>query len=32
VTVGIALLLVCCVECTHCQKREDDDIFRHRNV
>ncbi|MGA9070305.1 MAG: hypothetical protein WB424_08635 [Terracidiphilus sp.] len=32
VTIGIALLLACCVECSHCPKREDDDIFRQRNV
>jgi hypothetical protein len=30
VTIGIALLLVCCVECSHCQDREDDDLFRDR--
>jgi uncharacterized membrane protein len=32
VTIGIVLLLVCCVECTHCQEREDDDLFRHRRA
>jgi len=32
VTIGIALLLVCCVECSHCQDREDDDLFRHRHA
>ena len=30
VTVGVAVLLVCCVECTRCPKREKDDIF-HRH-
>lgn len=30
VTVGVAVLLVCCVECTHCPKRQKDEIFdRH---
>jgi hypothetical protein len=30
VTVGVALLLVSCLECTHCSKRDKDDIFsRH---
>ncbi|MGB7267135.1 MAG: hypothetical protein WBC92_16585 [Terracidiphilus sp.] len=30
VTVGVAVLLVCCVECTHCPKRKKDAIFdRH---
>ncbi len=32
VTIGIALLLVCCVECSSCRDRKDDDIFRHKNV
>jgi outer membrane biogenesis lipoprotein LolB len=32
VTIGIALLLACCVECTHCPNREKDDLFRHRLV
>jgi hypothetical protein len=30
VTVGVAVLLVCCLECTHCPKREKDELF-HRN-
>jgi hypothetical protein len=30
VTVGVAILLVCCLECTKCPSREKDDIFsRH---
>jgi hypothetical protein len=32
VTVGVAVLLVCCVECTHCPKREKDDIFHRHEV
>jgi outer membrane biogenesis lipoprotein LolB len=31
VTIGIALLLACCVECTHCPKREKDDLFRRKD-
>lgn len=30
VTVGVALLLVCCVECSHCPSRDKDDLFKHR--
>lgn len=30
VTVGVALFLVCCLECTNCPSRDKDDIFRHR--
>jgi hypothetical protein len=29
VTVGVALFLVCCLECTDCSSRDKDDIFRH---
>ena len=29
VTVGIAVLLVCCLECSHCPSRDKDDLFRH---
>jgi hypothetical protein len=32
VTAGVALLLVCCLECIYCPSREDDDLFRHRHV
>jgi len=32
VTIGVAVLLVCCLECTDCRHREDDDIFRHHQV
>ena len=28
VTIGIGVLLVCCLECTHCPKREKDELFR----
>jgi hypothetical protein len=28
VTMGIAVLLVCCLECTDCPSRAQDDIFR----
>jgi hypothetical protein len=29
VTVGVGLLLVCCIECTKCSRREKDDLFHH---
>jgi len=32
VTVGVAVFLVCCMECTHCSKRENDDLFRRHGV
>ena len=32
VTVGVAVLLVCCVECTRCPKLEKDDLFHRREV
>jgi hypothetical protein len=32
VTVGVAVLLVCCLECSSCPCRDKDDLFRHRNV
>jgi hypothetical protein len=32
VTVGVAVLLVCCVECSRCPKREKDDIFDRHEV
>lgn len=31
VTAGIAVLLFCSLECLHCPRREEDDLFRHRN-
>jgi hypothetical protein len=30
VTVGVAVLLVACLECTHCPKSKKDSLF-HRN-
>jgi hypothetical protein len=32
VTVGVAVLLVCCLECTKCGCREKDDIFHRHDV
>lgn len=32
VTVGVALLLVCCLECSHCPSREKDDIFKRHEL
>ena len=32
VTVGVAVLLVACLECTHCPKREKDEFFRRHEV
>ncbi len=32
VTVGVAVLLVCCLECTHCPGRTKDDLFNRREV
>ena len=29
VTLGVAILLVCCLECTKCPCRDKDDLFRH---
>jgi len=31
-TVSVALLLVCCLECTNCSCRDKDEFFRHREV
>jgi hypothetical protein len=30
VTVGVAILLVCCLKCSDCSKRDKDDLF-HRH-
>jgi hypothetical protein len=30
VTVGVAVLLICCLECCNCSCREKDDVF-HRH-
>jgi hypothetical protein len=32
VTVGVAVLLVCCLGCTNCSCREKDDLFKRREV
>jgi hypothetical protein len=32
VTVGVALLLVCCLECSECPSRDKDDIFNRHTV
>jgi len=31
-TIGVAVLLVCCLECTKCPCREKDDLFNRREV
>jgi hypothetical protein len=28
----VAVLLICCLECTKCDRREKDDLFRHHEV
>jgi hypothetical protein len=32
VTVGVAVLLVCCLECTKCDSRDKDDLFHRHEV
>jgi hypothetical protein len=32
ITVGVAVLLVCCLECSDCGCREKDDLFKRREV
>ena len=32
VTLGIAVLLVCCIECTKCPCRDKDDLFKRHEV
>lgn len=32
VTVGVAVLLVCCLECTKCDRRKKDDLFNRHEV
>ena len=32
VTLGVAVLLVCCLECTNCPSREKDDLFRRHEM
>ncbi len=32
VTVGVAVLLICCLECSKCSKAEKDDLFHRREL
>ena len=32
VTVGVAVLLVACLECTHCPKSKKDSLFKRNEV
>jgi hypothetical protein len=32
VTVGVAVLLVCCLGCTKCGRREKDNLFKHHEL
>ncbi|HEY1805575.1 MAG TPA: hypothetical protein VGG45_13955 [Terracidiphilus sp.] len=32
VTLGVAVLLVACLECTHCPKSKKDELFRRHEV
>jgi hypothetical protein len=32
VTVGVAVLIVACLECSHCGKRDKDDLFNRHEV
>jgi hypothetical protein len=32
VTIGVALLLVCCLECSDCSSRDKDDFFHPHTV
>jgi hypothetical protein len=32
VAVGVAVFLVCCLECSDCSSRDKDDIFRHHEL
>ncbi len=32
VTVGVAVLLICCLECTNCSSREKDDLFQRHEL
>ena len=31
VTVGVAVLLVCCLQCSDCRCREKDEVFHREN-
>jgi hypothetical protein len=32
VTVGVAVLLVCCLQCSNCGCREKDDLFKRHEI
>jgi hypothetical protein len=32
VTLGVAVLLVCCLECTNCPSRDKDEIFNRHEL
>ena len=32
ITVGVALLLVCCLQCSKCGCRDKDELFKRREV
>lgn len=32
VTVGVAVLLVCCVQCANCGGKENDELFKHHGA
>ena len=32
VTLGVAVLLICCLECSDCSKRDKDDLFKRHEV
>ncbi len=32
ITLGVGVLLFCCVGCTRCPGKEQDDLFRHRSA
>jgi len=32
VAAGVAVLIICCLECTECPRREKDDLFRRREL
>ena len=32
VTVSVAVLFICCLECTKCDRRDKDDLFKHHEL
>ncbi len=32
VTLAVALVVVCCLECSECPSREKDDVFKHHSL